>query len=50
MEPISTNLGTKHSWVEEIQVCSNVGPQPFPRGGNNTLTKIEKSLSQESKS
>ena len=24
--PISTKLGTKHSWVKGIQVCSNEGP------------------------
>ena len=40
MEPISTNLGTKYSWVEEIQVCSNEGPQPFPRGDNDQIAKI----------
>ena len=30
--PISTKLGTKHPWVKGIQVCSNEGPLPFPRG------------------
>ena len=30
--PISTKLGTKHSWVMGIQVCSNGRPRPFPRG------------------
>ena len=24
--PISTKLGTRHSWVKGIQVCSNEGP------------------------
>ena len=28
--PISTRLGTKHSWVMEIQVCSNERLRPFP--------------------
>ena len=31
-EPISTKLGTKHPWLKGIQVCSNKGPCPFPRG------------------
>ena len=26
---ISTKLGTKNLWVNEIQVCSNEGPGPF---------------------
>ena len=25
----------KHPWVEGIQVCSNEGPRPFPRGGGD---------------
>ena len=38
--------GTKHPWVKGIQVCSNEGPHPFPRGDNyenseNTLTKFK---------
>ena len=33
--PISANLDTKHSWVEEIQVCSNEGQRPIPRGDNS---------------
>ena len=36
--PISTILGTKHHWVNGIQVCSNEGPRPFPRGGNYEIT------------
>ena len=39
-EPISTKLGTKHPWVKGIQVCSNEGPRPFPRGDNNEIAKI----------
>ena len=38
--PISTKLGTKHPWVKEIQVCSNEGPRPFPRGDNYEIAKI----------
>ena len=43
--PISIQLGTKHRWVKGIQVCSNEGPRPFPRGDNyevpkNTLKNI----------
>ena len=31
-ESISSKLGTKHPWVQAIQVCSNEGPRPFQRG------------------
>ena len=37
---ISTKLGTKHPWVKGIQVCSNKGPHPFPRGDNYEITTI----------
>ena len=39
-EPISTKLGTKHPWVKGIQVCSNDGSCPFPRGDNYEIAKI----------
>ena len=39
-EPISTKLNTKHYWVNGIQVCSNEGPRPFPRGDNYQIVKI----------
>ena len=47
--PISTKPRTKPPWVKEIQVCSNEGSRPFPRGDNytyseNTLTKFENLL------
>ena len=29
---ISTNLGTKHPWVNGIQVYTNEVPRPYPRG------------------
>ena len=29
-----------YPWVKEIQVCSNEGPRPFPRGGKNKIAKI----------
>ena len=50
--PILTKLGTKHPWVKVIQVCSNEGHRPFPRGDNyeiakNTLTKLKKFSSPE---
>ena len=32
---ILTKLGTKYSWVKGIQVCSNEGPRPIPRGDNS---------------
>jgi hypothetical protein len=38
--PILTTLGTNHPWVEGIQVCSNEGDSPFPRGDNNKRKKI----------
>ena len=37
---ISTKLGTKHPWVKRVQVCSNEGPPPFPRGNNYENAKI----------
>ena len=41
-EPISTKHGSKHPWVEGIQVCSNEGPRPFPRGDNYEIVKIHR--------
>ena len=38
--PISTKLSTKHSWLKEIQVCSNERPGIFPRGHNNEIAEI----------
>ena len=40
--PISTQLGTKHPWVKETQVCLNEGTHFFSKRDNskNTLTKI----------
>ena len=35
---ISTKLGT-HTWVKGIQVCSNEGFRPFPRGEIKTIFK-----------
>ena len=35
---ISTKLGTKHPWVN--QICSNKWPHPFPRGDNYEIAKI----------
>ena len=37
--PISTILGTKYPMVKRIQVCSNVGPPPFPRADNYEMAK-----------
>jgi hypothetical protein len=39
-EPILTRLGTKHPWVKGIQVCSNEGDNPSPRGDNSKRVKI----------
>ena len=33
-------LGTKHPCVKGIQICSNEGPRPFPRGDNYEIAKI----------
>ena len=38
--PISTKHATKHPWVKEIQVCSNEGSRPFPRGDNTENVKL----------
>ena len=45
--PISNKLGTKHPWVMGIQVCSNEGPNPFPRGYNSKIAKYKNSSSPE---
>ena len=39
--PISIKLCTKHPWVKGIQVCSNEGPSPFPRGDNSANVNFE---------
>ena len=36
----STKLATNHPWVKEIQVYSNEGPDPFPRGDYYDIVKI----------
>ena len=38
--PISTKLNTEHLSVKRIQVCSNEGSHPFPRGDNYEIAKI----------
>jgi hypothetical protein len=38
--PILTRLGTNHPWGEGIQVCSNEGECPSPRGDNSKRVKI----------
>ena len=35
------------SWVKGIQVCSNEGPRPSPRGDDYKIAKIKKSSSTE---
>ena len=41
-------ISTKHPWVRGIQICSNEGPHPFPRGdtkfSESTLTKFKNLL------
>ena len=41
-EPMAkkNKIKTKHPWVKGIQVCSNEGPRPFPRGDNYEIVKI----------
>ena len=36
---ISTKLATMPPWLKGIQVCSNEGPHPFPRGDNYEIAK-----------
>ena len=38
--PPSTKLGTNHSWVKGIQVCSNERLHPSQRGDNSERVKI----------
>ena len=38
--PILPKLGTKHTWVKGIQVCSNEEPRPCPRRDNYEIAKI----------
>jgi hypothetical protein len=38
--PILTRLGTDHPYVKGIQVCSNEGDNPSPRGNNSERLKI----------
>jgi hypothetical protein len=38
--PILIKLGTNHPWGEGIQVCSNEGDCPSPRGDNSKRVKI----------
>ena len=45
-EPISTKLGTTHSWVMRTHVCSNKGPNFFSKGDNYEMTKSPEPLGQ----
>jgi hypothetical protein len=38
--PNSIKLNTKYTWMKGIQVCSNVGNNPSPRGDNSERVKI----------
>ena len=46
-EPISTKLGTMHSWVKGIQICSNEVPALFQV---NIITKWQKNFDEIIKS
>jgi hypothetical protein len=37
---ILSRIGTNYPWVEGIQVCSNEGDNPSPRGDNSKRVKI----------
>jgi hypothetical protein len=39
--PSLTRLGTNHPWGKGIQVCSNEGDSPSPRGDNSERVKID---------
>ena len=39
-EPISTKLSTMHLWVKIIQIYSNEGSNPFPKGDNFKIAII----------
>jgi hypothetical protein len=38
--PILTRVGTNHTWVKGIQVCSKEGDSPSQRGDNSERVKI----------
>jgi hypothetical protein len=38
--PILTRPGTNHAWVKGLQVCSNEGNSPYPRGDNSERVKL----------
>jgi hypothetical protein len=40
--PIITRLGTYHPWGKGIEVCSNEGDNPSPRGDNSEIVKNTK--------
>jgi hypothetical protein len=42
--PIFTKLGTNHSWVKWIQVCSNEGDSPSPKGDNSKRVKCNENF------
>ena len=42
--PISTKFGTKHPWVDGIQILKNKGPHPSSWGDENKLTKFNNLL------
>ena len=37
---ISIKLGTKHPWVNEIQICTDKEHRPFIRADDNEIAKI----------
>ena len=39
---ILLKLSTKYPWVKGIQICSNEGPCPFPRGDNYEIANIHR--------
>jgi hypothetical protein len=38
--PILIRIGINHLWGEGVQVCSNEGDSPSPRGDNSKRVKV----------
>jgi hypothetical protein len=47
--PSLTRLDTNHPWKSGIQVCSNEGDSPFPRGDNSKQVEFLKIFSRTSR-
>jgi hypothetical protein len=45
---ILTRLGTNYPWVKGIQICSNEGDNPSPRGDNSERVKMHRKFKKKS--